>query len=331
MLSPAPASPGISPDCAAAARSAFEKSRRKREQKRSQIGNFRSAAQYRARIRLSSLSPDWIQPRQQAGCDGSRIIAERKPRNKPKIESRFPQQKAKSAGAVIDSVPGHIEAIPSFSEQACLNGTNIGHLEDQGPGRLEQIRRIPETLCRIREMFQDMKHRDEVKSAVLPDPAADGSMTHRDIRTVCSQPRPPGRKYPNREGQSPASRRDAKTFRFRSRCRAEAFHPPHSCGRSTLENAHGPSGQIRDTQSRGGAKGARPRVRSGDSRTTSIAADKTHSKSNGPASGAGKCSRIPRTGTGRKNRARVQKGGHIPGPRQRIPSHGIWDRRWSRG
>jgi hypothetical protein len=28
-------------------------------------------------------------------------------------------------------------------------------------------------------MFQDMKHGDEVKSAVLPDRAADGSMTHR--------------------------------------------------------------------------------------------------------------------------------------------------------
>ena len=142
MLSPASASPGISPDCTAAAQSAFYKSRRKREQKRSQIGNFGSAAQDRAQFRLPSLSPDWIQPRQQAGCDGSRIIAERKLRNKPKIEPRFPQQKTKSAGAVVDSVPGHIEAIPSSPEQTRLNGTNIGHLEDQGPGRLEQIRRI---------------------------------------------------------------------------------------------------------------------------------------------------------------------------------------------
>jgi hypothetical protein len=30
---------------------------------------------------------------------------------------------------------------------------------------------------------------------------------------------------------------------------SRSFHPPHSCGRST-ENAHGPSGQIRDTQSK---------------------------------------------------------------------------------
>ena len=91
---------------------------------------------------------------------------------------QFIQKVFESFGREIDDMSGHVEAVPRISKKARLNGRDIGNLDDQSPSRLQQSGSIADPQSGIRQVFQNVKHGDEIESLVAPDVGSDFTASH---------------------------------------------------------------------------------------------------------------------------------------------------------
>ena len=169
------------PDRSAAPDGGLKESGRQGQEEQSEIAQFQGAFDSRTHAFSAALPADRIERRRQARSQGSRVVAERKTPHDPAGQSRAVQQVPEPLGSEIDQVARHVEAIPARAEDPRLARGHIGDLQDQAAARLEHGPGAAQRGAWIGEMFQHMKHGDEIEGASLPGIARDIPLPDRQV------------------------------------------------------------------------------------------------------------------------------------------------------